>query len=45
MALRRLTMWSITGGETGLDFDFSVTGMVLPSDVKYLALAFHMKAE
>jgi len=31
-------------GETGLDCDFSVTDMVLPSDAKYLALAFHMKA-
>jgi len=30
-------------GETGLDCDLSVTDMVLPSDAKYLALAFHMK--
>jgi len=29
-------------GETGLDCDFSVTDMVLPSDAKYLALAFRM---
>jgi len=30
-------------GETGLDCDFSVTDMVLPSDAKCLVLAFHMK--
>ena len=30
--------------ETGLDCDFSVMDMALPSDAKYLALAFHMKA-
>jgi len=27
-------------GETGLDCDFSVTNMVLPSDAKYLASSF-----
>jgi len=31
-------------GETGLDCDFSIIDMVLPTDAKYLALAFHKKA-